>query len=251
MSWSAIRQHACERMPSIDWPLEAPAGWVLHTGVPEDRWLELALFACAQSTAGAMKEVLKRLEVALKGWMQRTNYPPSLRDDAVQVASATLLSPQSKYLGTGPLDHWLTVASVRIALNLLRSERRSLANEALPEGSQSGWGALVSSTPEFRVLKQNQLVHFKAAFEAAVATLSARDRGLVALRYAQGVDVDCLARMYGVHRVTMSRWLTGARDDLSRALFDLLGTSSAESSLRHWLGSAPDLSLSRLFAATS
>jgi RNA polymerase sigma-70 factor, ECF subfamily len=51
-----------------------------------------------------------------------------------------------------------------------------------------------------------------AALRDALASVSPRARTLLRLHYLDGLTVDDLGRMYGVHRATAARWVAAARE---------------------------------------
>ena len=90
---------------------------------------------------------------------------------------------------------------------------------------------------------------FKQAFEAAMATLSARELALLRYRFVDNASVADIAKVYNVHRATPSRWLTDIRaklrDETCRRLVELLGGEYADAqSLLRALGSGLDASIS-------
>jgi len=251
MDWSECRQLGQSRWPRVSWPQVPPAGW---QGASEHA-VDHALARLALLDDGARAVVLERIEAGLRRWMSRTGFPAALADDAVQSAATALLAPPAQlaqYSGAGPLDAFLTVASARLALNLRRAERHALAAVPLPEGSAPGWAGLVSSTPELKVLRGDLLERLKAALGEGLASLPAAQRALLGFRYVENLEVDAIAHLLGVHRVTASRQLTAAREALRDAVLARLGAEAeVPHALRAWLGSRPELSLPRLLAAAA
>jgi RNA polymerase sigma-70 factor (ECF subfamily) len=86
--------------------------------------------------------------------------------------------------------------------------------------------------PELDAIKAESRALFEAALKDAVAALPARARTILRLHYVDGMTGDALAKMYGVHRITVSRWLVDARAEIreamTRALRDRLTVASAE-----------------------
>src|SRR5436190_718530 len=70
--------------------------------------------------------------------------------------------------------------------------------------------------------EQRYFPAFKGAFEAAVATLSSRERSLLELTILKRVSIDKLGALYGVHRATAARWVQSARENLTRAVHQIL-----------------------------
>jgi len=123
------------------------------------------------------------------------------------------------YAGHGRLGGLLRVAAVRAGLNLLRDRGRLDANAG--DGLEDV--PIAADNPELAKLKAQQRTAFKAAFEDAVASLTSRDRSLLDLAIVKRTGIDKLAAIYGVHRATAARWVTSARDNLTRAVHRILG----------------------------
>lgn len=109
------------------------------------------------------------------------------------------------YRGRGDLRGWLRVVAVREALQLLRAHRRE---SPIPDdlATRLEADAPAMSPDEQRV--------YREAFDAALATLTPRDRNLLRHQYIYGATIDELGSLYGVHRATAARWLSQIRDTL-------------------------------------
>ncbi len=115
-----------------------------------------------------------------------------------------------EYSGAGPLTAWLRTIVLRTALNLQRATRRE---RALPSVERDAL-ALPDADPELDVMKRRFREAFPAALEAAMSALHSRDRLLLKLHYLDGLTTERIAALYNTHRVTVSRWLVAARQDL-------------------------------------
>ena len=151
----------------------------------------------------------------------------------------------AEYAGQGPLQAWVRVAAVRIAMNLLRDRGRTL---------------LVDDEAFFDVVgdgsAESRLRYSEACSEAlreAFGTLSARERNLLRMHHLHGLTVDDLAPTLRVHRATVARWIANARDQLlvqTRAGLQkrlAVGDATVDSILRELAGKI-DVSVSRLLA---
>jgi RNA polymerase sigma-70 factor (ECF subfamily) len=105
--------------------------------------------------------------------------------------------------------------------------------------------------PALRTLKNAHGSEFKQAFQAAVADLPARDRGILRAMIVDDRGVNEIAVVYGVHRVTASRWVSEIRHALLKGTRAHLRTklrlddSSLDSAIR-MIDSNLDMSLYRL-----
>src|SRR5262249_73156 len=109
------------------------------------------------------------------------------------------------YRGRGDLRAWLRVAATRVALGLLRARRRDaddgeLTSLAAPDAS-----------PELALLRRRYTTEANAALRGALAELGVRERNLLRQHFVDGLGIDALGRLYGVHRSTAARWLERAK----------------------------------------
>lgn len=135
-----------------------------------------------------------------------------------------------KYAAKGPLSAWLQVLVVRTAVDLAAHHHR-VAGE---------WDEVVASIvddratpPDVAALKAQWGPALRTALSDSLQKLQARERALLSLHYLDDVGLDELARIYQVHRVTISRWLAGARHTLL--------TSFREATVATTAMSAPEL----------
>jgi RNA polymerase sigma-70 factor, ECF subfamily len=111
-----------------------------------------------------------------------------------------------EYKGRGALRGWLRVVAVREALQLLRQRKREAP---MPEDHDI---AARLDAPDDSALSQRERDTHRAAFRAALASLTVRDRNLLRQHYLHGATIDELGALHGVHRATAARWLADLRD---------------------------------------
>ncbi|MFZ5442395.1 MAG: sigma-70 family RNA polymerase sigma factor [Myxococcota bacterium] len=149
---------------------------------------------------------------------------PELREDALQAAREKLLlgddgrSPRlAQYDGQGALVNWLRTVVYRVALNLQRGPQRVEDDEdmlaAMPD---PGW------TQDLQYLKAVHRREFGRAFVEALRTLEPLERRALRLHFADGLSIDRIGLLEGVHRATVARWIARAREQLSVAIQGLL-----------------------------
>lgn len=138
-------------------------------------------------------------------------------DDLVQIVMARLLLPDderparlSLYRGTGALGGFVQVTAARLAINA--SDRPS--NVVEPEEKLFQRLTAPELSPESDLDQQRAKAHLRAAFAGAAGQLSARERNILFYSLCEGLSIDVLGRMYGVHRSTAARWVQDARDRL-------------------------------------
>ena len=151
------------------------------------------------------------------------------------------------YIGRGTLRHWVQSVAIRTASKRHRSEKRVAATQA----QLGDVMAQLDDDVELEHLRLRYAPAYEAALEAAVATLSARDRNLLRHYFIDGLTVDELGRLFHVHRATAARWVGKARENLHNEVLarlqSELGLSSSEiESLARFVRSQVDVSFSRL-----
>lgn len=122
----------------------------------------------------------------------------------------------AEYSGKGPLGGWLRVSAIRIALDLLRAQRDEVRDPDL------ALAQLADDDPNLALLKARYRPTIDRALRELGRTLPPRQANLLRLHYAQGVSLEQLARTYGVHRATITRWIAQARAEVVDGLFERL-----------------------------
>lgn len=125
------------------------------------------------------------------------------------LGSAASSAKLADYRGRGNLRGWLRVIAVREALQILRSRRRETA---LPDDLATQLQDPVNAP----ALTPNEQVVYRQAFDAALATLTPRERNLLRQQHIYGATIDELGALYGVHRATAARWLAQIRETVLR-----------------------------------
>jgi RNA polymerase sigma-70 factor, ECF subfamily len=115
-----------------------------------------------------------------------------------------------QYWGRGDLQGWIRVAAIREARCITRKVKREvaaddqmLANIPSPDEDQA-----------LSHLKQIYRVEFRESFAVALRSLDSRDRNILRYHYMDGLNIDRIGLIYGVHRATIARWLGGIRQKL-------------------------------------
>lgn len=111
------------------------------------------------------------------------------------------------YAGEGDLRTWIRVIAVRMALTQLRKTKREVELDDALLSLQSP-----DDDPEVCLMKRRYRGEFKGAFHSAVALLNSRERTLLRLHLLDGLTIDRIGGVYGVHRSTAFRWIAKARE---------------------------------------
>jgi RNA polymerase sigma-70 factor (ECF subfamily) len=224
---AAFLEHLSARLPADRDPADA-----LPELAVEDLYLA---FACALGVAPALDAFARTLLAQVDAHVARFDPSAAFKDEVRQTLAAKLLvaapgaTPAiAEYAGRAPLSAWVRIAAIRTALNLRRGKAGEVERAAEREVEQLAEAADV----ELDVIRRRYRPVFEAAIARALAALPMRDRTILRLRLVEGVEVDRIATMYGVHRTTVTRWLADIRaalsDETRRILIAELGATGAD-----------------------
>jgi RNA polymerase sigma-70 factor (ECF subfamily) len=219
--------------------------------------VELALaVACLAGDAAAIRAFNDEMFDRVDRVLSRLGLSAADADDVKQDVRTKLLvsndagdAKLALYRGTGPLAHWVASVAGREALGSMRKKKPTDAID------DDDFLADAADDPELVTLKAQHGAAFKEAFQAAVRELGSRERGILRALVVDDRSVNEVAAVYGIHRVTASRWVSELRADLLKRTRNQLrdrfqlDANSLESAMR-MLDSNLDLSLYRLLAET-
>jgi RNA polymerase sigma-70 factor (ECF subfamily) len=236
--------------------------FVAHLGARAHKLEQLHLddlylaFACARGDAEAVAIFERTLLSKVRQFVARVDRSPQFAEEVQQILRARLLAGDAEhppkvaeYSGVGPLHNWLRVAALRAALDQVRRRPEQVnASQDLAGKALAG-----SGDPEHELLRRRYRGEFQAALEAALGTLTAKERNLLRMHFVDGLGIDRLGIVYRVHRATAARWLQAARErlleEIRQQLRPRLGlTDSQFDSLAGVLQGDLHVSMSRLFA---
>jgi len=258
----AFVQHMARHLPE---PAAPDAGLAaLHTA---DLYLACA---CLERLDGAIEAFVVRhapdIEVALRGRRVSAQAADELRQvilDKLLVGRAGKPPKIRDYAGRGPLGGWVRVAAVRTALNFLAQEKGDrLHAEAAARGSYpaitgvaTAPAAPAAQDPELTFFKSQYRDEVSRALKDALDALPADARNVLRLYFLDGLSIDRIAAVYGVHRATAARWVNRGREALRQRTRLLLGRRlhigrEEVDSLVGLVRSQLDLTISSLFRST-
>lgn len=209
--------------------------------------------ACGKGDPEAVRALSSRYFQTLHEYLARSGFDEATRDDVLQQAMLHLCAGESprilSYAGRAALGSWLRVAVHRFALQVARQA----GNDATRDGAL---GALIGSDVdlETRVTIEEARPQFQLAMQQALTGLEERERTLLRLCFLDGLSIDAIGAMYGVHRATAARWLQSIRRQLfvrvQVSLQAELGLRESEfESLAFLIQSGIHLSLRRVLGA--
>jgi RNA polymerase sigma-70 factor (ECF subfamily) len=210
---------------------------------------------CADGDAAALAGFEQRCGQAIQRAFATMGAAQADRADLEQVVRQRLLvAPAAggpariaSYSARAPLPAWVRVVATREAA---RRSPRAQRERSADDDELAGLLA-ADDDPELGYLKRLYRDEFKRAFHAAIDALPARDRLVLCQHLLDGLGIDQLAALHGVHRATTARWIHGAREAVlagtQRALVDRLRLSRAEVvSVMRLIASQLDVSLARV-----
>jgi RNA polymerase sigma-70 factor (ECF subfamily) len=225
-----------------------PVGALAQLAV-QDLYLAVA---CAASAPGALAAFAIACDPAIKGSLRAMGLAPDVVDELAHEVNTKLFVSSdgppriATYSGRARLASWVRTVATRTAVDRLRKRTDSSddddALDAIPDATDG---------PELQQFRRTYHAEFKAAFEAALASLEVRERNLLRHYFVDNLTLDEIGALYKVHKTTVFRWLEAARTALAkraRAGFQQrveLKSTELESVLR-LVQSQIDLSLSRV-----
>jgi RNA polymerase sigma-70 factor, ECF subfamily len=240
--------HVAERLPVEDAPEEALAK--MHV---EDLWLACAVLGGDDAAARALREACvprMRAALAASGLGDRAEEVTEQVVAELVIPGADGRPPLARFRGAGNLAAWVKVIALRTARHA-----RSRGQRERPAGDELVLERVSDELdPELGRLKDAYRHAFKLAFQEALAALGSRERAVLRYELVGGLNIDRIGTIFGVHRATVARWRTAARDELfegtRRSMRAHLDISEVElDSVMRLIESRLDASLTRLLRA--
>lgn len=183
--------------------------------------------ACARGHAAALAEFDRRYSGEFAGALSRLRLDRASIDEVAQVVREKLFVAGAdrpprilEYGGRGPLVSWLRAVIVRTALDFRRHE--ALEPRLTDDGEPLMNVAEASDDPELENIRARYAGPFRDAVRDAIRSLEADERNALRLHVSEGLSLDEVARLYGVHRATVARWIQSARETLLKRTRRLL-----------------------------
>jgi len=221
----------------------------LEAGPVEDLYLACA---CATGVKGAAASFEAKYGSVMRRAVARVLSSPAEQEEVIQRARQLLLvGDESRppkiatYAGNGPLESWVAVAAIRLAVSYGRTDtaERRLRERAAVDA--------LGPDPEILLLKGEIRREFEAAVRAVLDGLEKRPRLVLKLYLVSGMSLAAIGKTFGVTQQTVSRWLAETRghilDDVQRRLAERLKVSRDDlPSIVRLVASQLDISISRL-----
>lgn len=115
------------------------------------------------------------------------------------------------YSGSGSLGAWLAAAATRLAIDLKRSN-----SDVVDEFDEKLTTVLSNHEDiELNFMKQKYRREFRQTFQEVFASLTRDDRNLLRLTFLDGLSIDQLSPLLGVHRSSVARRIAKLRQTLA------------------------------------
>jgi RNA polymerase sigma-70 factor (ECF subfamily) len=205
-----------------------------HSDCPHASDVALAR-ACAVGDRAALAELERRISADLAGALSRVGLTRAEIDEVGQIVRERLLVARPdrppkilEYSGLGPLVGWLRAVIVRAGIDRRRQRRTHESADDEPLVA----AAAASDAPAIEALRVRYADAFRVAFVDAVRALPPDERSALRLNVVDGLNIEQIGNLFGVHRATVARWIAHAReaisDDTRRLLRERLGLQDGD-----------------------
>jgi len=167
--------------------------------------------ACIHNISGALETFERSLLSRVDDFVARRRMSSEALADLKQSLRERLFVTGRirDYGGTGALSSWLRVVSLRAAIDLDRKRTELLL------GDQSGSDVIArlpgQESPELDFIKETFRSSVERALKGSLGALDSEQRNLLRMHIVDGVTLDQLAALLHVHRATVARRLSAAR----------------------------------------
>jgi RNA polymerase sigma-70 factor (ECF subfamily) len=174
--------------------------------------------AAGRGDAVAIQHIDERFIATLTGRIRRLGASSDEIADVLQVVRERLFTGSSPrirtYNATVSLSQWIKVIAIRAAIDAHRREALLTKPPMMPADSD----VPDPHDMQTHVMKEEYRHEFEKAVRELLVRLETRDRIVLRLYILEHVSIDKIAGMYGVHRVTVTRWIWNAGEHLLAGL---------------------------------
>lgn len=248
VAWPRIQVNPARFAQAIEDRLGGSPLAAMHT---DDLYLACG---CAAGDPGALAGFEQRCAGAITRAIATSGVACTERADLEQIVRQRLLVAPADggppriatYSARGPLPAWVRVVATREAARLLARPQRERADEA----DKLAGAIAADDDPAIGYFKRRYGDEIKRAVHDAIEALDARDRLILCQHLLDGLGIDQLAALHGVHRATTARWLQHAREAVlaktQKTIAEKLQLSGSEmASVLRMIGSQLDVSITR------
>jgi len=173
--------------------------------------------ACALGDQAAIVEFERAYFDEIDRAAVRTRAGTDLAGEAKQnirrilfVAESNRPAAAATFSGRGDLRGWIRVTATRELIRLLGRDKREIKidDDALFDFLSP------ANDPELSYIRDLYRAECSDAFRTALDALSTKDRSLLRYQVLDGLTVDDIGAIHGIHRATAARWIASIRDRL-------------------------------------
>jgi RNA polymerase sigma-70 factor (ECF subfamily) len=252
-----ILKSASAALPDVRVSAERFAAFIaeLEPELAEKNGTDLVLaFACAEGDTAAMaivEQTYFATEVDAPCRRAGIVAPEEMRQ---RVRTKLFVGPPPRiasYGGRSSLRAWLRAVIGRLVIDAARERPREVPTDDDKFTGVAG----VEADPDRRFAQESYQQALEAAFELAATRLSPREKNLLRYALADGLNIDQIGAIYGVHRVTAHRWVTAARvaltEQIRGVMMERFKMSASEyNSVVRLVMSRVDVTIARIFKGT-
>ncbi|HSR95563.1 MAG TPA: sigma-70 family RNA polymerase sigma factor [Kofleriaceae bacterium] len=191
-----------------------PEGLPIETALEQMHTEDLYLaHACAVQDRNALVEFerhcMQGLETTVSRYCSCSDFAMEVKQRVRERALVGDAGPPriAQFSGRGDLRGWTRVMAIREALAMVRKPREEVS---IDEETRLQ-GFVTEGDADLGHVKTHYVNEFKQAFSEAVRRLPDRERTLLRQHVIDGLSIDQLSVLYGVHRATAGRNLQRAR----------------------------------------
>lgn len=178
---------------------------------PQREGLALAC-ACALNQSAAIAHLERTYFPKVKGALGTMNLGSAMEDELIGWLRFELFAREggpliATYSGKGDLGGFLRAIVVHEALKRAKKQRREVTPEGLAE--------LPMPEIELAAMRGAYGKEFTLALEQSFRSLGLHERNLLRQYFLDGLSIDALAGLHGVHRATAARRVAAARTMLT------------------------------------
>jgi RNA polymerase sigma-70 factor (ECF subfamily) len=189
-----------------------------HAGLAACRIADLYLaIACCNGNTDAIERVrdIVNREVDFAGGKTGAR-PDQVADVKAEIGRVMFVDEPGRpaalreYAGRGDLKSYVRVIATRDLIRAVQRGRRDVPHD------EDALVALLSHSDdlELGVLRERYRDSVATSLRVAVDRLDQRQRALLRYQLVDGMNVDRVGALYGVHRATAARWIAAAREAL-------------------------------------
>lgn len=177
-------------------------------------------FACAEQCPRALQHFERRYGDEFAGALSRLALDRFEIDEVAQIVREKLFVHHPEvppkildYAGRGSFAGWLRAVILRVGIDRKRSQ---IKQREQPEDVEPLVDLAVATEDlELESLRAKYNDSFRDAVRDALRALSVDERNTLRLNVVEGLNIEQIGTLYGVHRATVARWIARAKEAIA------------------------------------